>query len=120
MKTHPAVREAARSHAYLIHRPGVPAAYDADIEALQEWLDLGAFMLADIVHRGPGEENGRRELYDRILGSVAELERHGLTVLSGVMAAPQDAMPDWKVAVISITPKSADPGAVKRRHIMVD
>jgi hypothetical protein len=51
---------------------------------------------------------------------VAELERRGLTVLSGVMAAPQDGVPDWKVAVISITPKTADPGAVKRRHIMVD
>ena len=51
---------------------------------------------------------------------MAELERRGLTVLSGVMAAPQDGVPDWKVAVISITPKTADPGAVKRRHIMVD
>lgn len=120
MKTHRAVREAARCHAYLIHRPGVQAAYDADIEALQEWLDLGAFILSDMADRGPVEESRRRELYDGILGSVAELERRGLTVLSGVMAAPQDELPDWKVAVISITPKTADPGAVKRRHIMVD
>jgi hypothetical protein len=51
---------------------------------------------------------------------VTELERRGLTVLSGVMSAPQDGMPDWKVAVISITPKLTDPGAVKRRHLMVD
>jgi transcriptional regulator with XRE-family HTH domain len=51
MKTHRAVREAARCHAYLIHRPGVPAAYDADIEALQEWLDVGA--VYPFRHRGP-------------------------------------------------------------------
>ena len=38
MKTHRAVREAARCHACLIHPPGVPAAHDADIETLQEWL----------------------------------------------------------------------------------
>jgi hypothetical protein len=41
-------------------------------------------------------------------------------VLSGVMPAPQDRLPDWKVAVVSITPRLTDPGAAKRRHLMVD
>ena len=43
-----------------------------------------------------------------------------LTVLSGVMNAPQEGIPDWKVAVISVTPKLSDPGALKRRHVFVD
>jgi hypothetical protein len=120
MKTHRAVREAARCQAYLIHRPGIPDSYDGDIETLQEWLDLGSFILSDIFDHGLSSEGRRRELYNSILGSVAELERRGLTVLSGVMPAPQDGMPDCKVAVISITPKLTDPGAVKRRHLMVD
>jgi transcriptional regulator with XRE-family HTH domain len=51
MKTHRAVREAARCHAYLIHRPGVPAAYDADIEALQEWLDLAVTRRSTMICR---------------------------------------------------------------------
>jgi transcriptional regulator with XRE-family HTH domain len=120
MRTHRAARQAARCHAYLIHRPGVSDTYDADIESLREWLDLGAFILSDVIEHGPSTDGRRRELYEEILGSVAELERRGLTVLSGVMAAPQDGMPDWKVAVISITERLSDPGAVKRRHLMVD
>jgi hypothetical protein len=51
---------------------------------------------------------------------VQELERRGLTVLSGVMHALQDRLPDWKVAIISVTPKLTDPGAPKRRYVMVD
>lgn len=91
MKTHRAVREAARCHAYLIHRPGVPAAHDADIEALQEWLDLGCLSFR---HRASGAAEESRTI--GFWGSVSELERHGLTVLSGVMAAPQDGIPDWR------------------------
>jgi len=120
MKTHRAVREAARCHAFLIHRPDVPATYDSDIEELQEWLDLGSFILSDAIHHGSSSEGRRRELYNDILGRIAEFERRGLTVLSGVMPAPQDGIPDWKVAVISITSKMTDPGALKRRHVMVD
>jgi hypothetical protein len=63
---------------------------------------------------------GLRALYDDILACVHELERRGLTVLSGVMHALQDRLPDWKVAIISVTPKLTDPGAPKRRYVMVD
>ncbi len=65
-------------------------------------------------------ERGRRDLYNDILKCVGELERRGLTVLSGVMAAPQPGLPDRKVAVVSVTPRLTDPGAPKRRHMMVD
>jgi hypothetical protein len=120
MRSHRAVREASRCDAYLVHRPGVPDAYDGDIASLQEWLDLASFILSDIVDGGSPGERGRRELYDDILASVRELERRGLTVLCGVMSAPQERLPDWKVAIISITPRITDPGAAKRRHMMVD
>lgn len=120
MKSHRAVREAARCDAFLVHRPGVPDTFDGDIEALQEWLDLASFILSDIADGGSPSERGRRDLYNDILGCVRELERRGLTVLCGVMSAPQDRLPDWKVAIVSITPRLTDPGAAKRRHVMVD
>ncbi len=119
MTTHRAVRDAARCDAVLIHRPEVPEAYDDDIAGLQEWLDLASFILSDIAEPPPSER-GRRDLYNDILTCVGNLERRGLTVLSGVMPAPQDRLPDWKVAVVSITPRLTDPGAAKRRHLMVD
>lgn len=119
MKTHKAIRDAARCQAYLIHRPEVPHTYDTDIANLVEWLDLASFILSDMMEDAPSER-GRRDLYNDILACVAELERRGLTVLSGVMAAPQPGLPDWTVAVVSVTPRLTDPGAPKRRHVMVD
>ena len=60
------------------------------------------------------------DLYNDILACIQELERKGLTVLSGIMSAPQENLPDWRVAILSVSPKLTDPGAVKRRHVMVD
>ncbi len=119
MTTHRAVRDAARCDAVLIHRPEVPEAYDDYFAGLMEGRDLASFILADI-GAPPPSERGRRDLYNDILTCVGNLERRGLTVLSGVMPAPQDRLPDWKVAVVSITPRLTDPGAAKRRHLMVD
>jgi len=70
--------------------------------------------------RRRSSKRGRRDLYNDILASVQELERKGFTILSGVMDAPQKGLPDWKVAIISVTPKQRDPGAPKRQHVMVD
>jgi hypothetical protein len=120
MRTHRAIREAARCDAILIHRPQVPESYDADIENLREWLDLASFVLTNFVDCPSSADRGRRDLYNGILSCISELERRGLTILSGVMRAPQDRLPDWKVAIIAICPKLLDPGAAKRRHIMVD
>jgi transcriptional regulator with XRE-family HTH domain len=120
MKTHRAVREAAKCDAILIHRPEVPETYDADVENLKEWLDLASFVLSDFAGEPSTSERGRRDLYNDILACVRELERRGLTVLSGVMSAPQDRLPDWKVAIVSVTPKLSDPGAAKRQYVMVD
>ncbi len=120
MKTHRAVREVAQCQAFLVHSPGVPDTYDQNIAALTEWLDFASFALSDSIEIEGGEDIPRRQLYNDILACVAELERRGLTVLSGVMPAPQPGLPDWTVAVLSITPKLTDPGAAKRKQVFVD
>jgi hypothetical protein len=48
------------------------------------------------------------------------MECRGLTLLSGVMHVPQKGFPDWKVGIVSATPKSTDPGAARRKHVLVD
>jgi hypothetical protein len=63
----------------------------------------------------PSGEIRRRQFYADVLDCVRRLGKGGLNVLGGVMHAPQAGLPDWKVAVISVTPRSADPGAGKRR-----
>jgi transcriptional regulator with XRE-family HTH domain len=118
-RTQSQVRELANCHAYLFHRPGVDETFDSEIAALKEWLDVTSFIL-----NGPSgstrAQDRRRELYQHTLDCVQTLERRGVTVLCGAMAAPQPELPDWKVAIIAITTKLSDPGALKRRVILVD
>lgn len=118
-ETHRQVRMVAQSQAYLIHRPELGPAYDDQIRGLTEWLDLVSFAM------GPnafdiGEPVRRRALCDDVLSAVADFRRRGVTVLVGVVNAPLPRMPEWKVAIISLTPKLSDPGAPKRRAIFVD
>jgi transcriptional regulator with XRE-family HTH domain len=118
MNKHRRIREAASCQAFLMHRPDVPEVYDADLANLSEWLDLACFTAE--FGRVSTSKRGKRDLYNDILGCIREIEKRGLTVLSGVMSAPQEGIPDWKVAVISVTLKLSDPGALKRRHVFVD
>lgn len=120
MRTQKSVRDAARCSAFIIHKPDVPEMFDGEIAELAQWLDFAGFALSDLVEVPSTARRGRRELYGDILNHVAGLEKRGLTVLSGVMPAPQPGLPDWSVAILSITPRLTDPGAAKRRHIMVD
>jgi transcriptional regulator with XRE-family HTH domain len=114
------VREAAHCHAYLVYRPNVSDAYDEEIAGLVEWFDLAAFVLGSATEVGSAEEVSRRRLYGEVLDAVRNLERRGLTILSGVLADPQSGLPGWKIAILSITPKRTDPGAMKRRQVYVD
>lgn len=120
LKTHRAVRQAMNCQAFLVHRPDVPDAYNQDIANLVEWLDFASFSLADELHGQGAELPARRKLYNDIIACVTDMERRGLTVLVGVMHAPQPNLPEWKVAILSITPKLIDPGAIKRNHVFVD
>jgi len=119
MNTQRAIREAAKCDGILIHHPDVPHAYDDEISNLREWIDLASFVLCDEIECGDAEPS-RRKLYNDILVYIAEMERRGLNVLSGVMlsSVPKDG--NLKVAIISVTPKINDPGAIKRTAIFVD
>ena len=61
-KTHCAIREAARCHAFLVHQPEVPDTYDDDLENLTEWLDLASFILCTPDDQLPRSERGQRDL----------------------------------------------------------
>ena len=114
------VRDLAQCDASLIHCPfDVPEDCKSEIRTLQELLDFASFALSELSARLP-KEAGRRSLYDIVLAHVSGLERLGLVILGGVMPAPQPGIPDWKVAVVAVTPRSVDPGAAKRRSIFVD
>ena len=55
-----------------------------------------------------------------MLKAVANLEAQGVTVLAGTLVHPQHGIDDWKVCLLNITRKSKDPGAIKRKFILVD
>ncbi|TAZ22367.1 XRE family transcriptional regulator [Rhizobium ruizarguesonis] len=119
LKTQKAIRDAAKCVGILVHKPDVPDDHDDDIANLAEWIDLAGFILSEEIERDR-QKSERRRLYNDIHKHVAEMERQGLTVLIGIMDAPQPQFPDAQVAILAITTKAADPGAVKREHIWVD
>lgn len=114
------VRDLARCQSYLVNRAQLDDSFDDVIESLTEWIDLASFLLSDVYQNDNSTKVRRRELYQSILEAVAEIENRGVTVLAGVMLAPLPGIPDWKVAVLSMTRKELDPGAIKRRAILVD
>ncbi|MEY9629022.1 helix-turn-helix domain-containing protein [Sinorhizobium fredii] len=70
MKTHRAIREAAKCDGVLVHRPHVPETYDDDIANLAEYLDLASFVLADGIESAFDDEPRRRKLYNDILDYI--------------------------------------------------
>lgn len=116
------VRALARCDGYIIHRDLAGSEYDGPIAALAEWLGLTSFVLSEefadpVLDRA---EPGRRELYKSVLRCVADMNGAGLTVLGGVMNAPQPEFPDWRIAIIAVSPRATDPSAIKRDTLMVD
>jgi transcriptional regulator with XRE-family HTH domain len=121
LSTQAAIRRLAQCHGFLLHRPGVSEVHDGLIYALIEWLDLASYLLGAPDDLAPPPTAGRRrELYACILDCVRSIEQEGFHVLGGVMGAPQLGLPEWEVAVVSITLKRDDPGAPKRREVYVD
>ena len=119
LKTQKAIRDAAKCAGILVHKHAVPEGHDDYIANLAEWIDLAGFILSEEIERD-GQEPNRRRLYGDIQDHVTEMERQGLTVLVGIMDAPQPRFADVKVTILAITTKAADPGAVKREHVWVD
>lgn len=114
------VRKLGDCHAFLPHRVKTSDAAEADIMNLIEWFDLLSFLKSEIGSADFDKERRKRELYNDILADVRRIERSGITVLAGVMDAPQEGIPDWKVAILSFCSKEDDPGALKRKLIFVD
>ncbi|MEV4610784.1 helix-turn-helix transcriptional regulator [Neorhizobium sp. LMR1-1-1.1] len=119
LKSQKAIRDAAKCAGMLVHKHAVPDDHDDDIANLADWIDLAGFILSEEIE-GSGQEPKKRRLYGDIQDHVTNMERQGLTVLVGVMDAPQPELPDAKIAILAISTKAADPGAIKREHVWVD
>ena len=106
---------------FLLHRADNDAEEDANelVAELCEWFQLASFLIGCPDLAG-STEGRRRKLYGDIRACVRKLEISGLYVLGGVMEAPEPDIPDWKIAVVAISSRRTDPGAGKRRHILVD
>ncbi|CAM3238949.1 helix-turn-helix domain-containing protein [Asticcacaulis taihuensis] len=120
LKTQADVRQIANCHACLPVTPQLPAEFQDEVLGLVEWFDLAGFLMCGALNGGHGGEGRRRELYSDILEAVADLERKGLTVLCGVMDAPRPDFEDHRVAVLSVSQKATDPGAPKRKIMLID
>lgn len=120
IKTQTQVRELMSCHSYLPMAPNPQEDYQDNIAGLVEWLDLGAFLRSDMTVMPSDEKVRYRKLYGDVLGYIQGLERKGYTVLGGVLHHPIREIPDWKIAIISISSKTTDPGASKRRAMLVD
>lgn len=118
LNTQAQVRALAGCHSFVVNAPELDDLKE-DIRGLVEWLDLAAFVVSPLTHSG-SDEGGRRRLYADVLIAVANLEKQGVTVLAGIMPHPQHGIDDWKIAVINVTRKSMDPGAINRKFVLVD
>jgi hypothetical protein len=120
LRTQPQIRELAQCHGFLAYRLDSNDGPNDEIMGLIEWLDLGSFPLSEDTISDFTKTGQRRKLYKDILTSVHNKERRGYTVLAGVMNVPRPGIPEWRVAVLSVCPRAAGPGAIKRRNILVD
>ena len=119
-RTQTQVRELALCQGFLVNRPYLGDDFDDDISGLVEWLDLTSYVLTTKLPPEADGEGGRRELYASVLEAVQNLERRGVTVLVGIMLDPEPDANNYKTAVISITSRKMDPGAIKGRIVFVD
>lgn len=117
---HRHVREASACHALIVLGPNLSPVYDDDVATLKEWMELAAFVLSDVVEPAKDAPSQRREFCDSVLGQVRAMERRGLTILLGSMSAPWSGLTPLRVAVLAISPKLSDPGASKRRVVLVN
>lgn len=118
LNTQAQVRALAGCHSFVVNAPELDDLKE-DIRGLVEWLDLAAFVVSPLTH-SDSDEGGRRRLYADVLNAVVNLEKQGVTVLAGIMPHPQHGIDDWKIAVINVTRKSMDPGAINRKFVLVD
>lgn len=120
IKTQAQIRALVGCHSYMPMAPDPQEGYRDDIASLVEWLDLGAFLRSDTDFNPRDQKIRFRKLYTDILGYIHSLERKGLNILGGVLHHPVKNIPEWKIAVLSFSSRVTDPGAPKRRAMLVD
>ena len=115
------IRRLANCHGFLLYRADIDAREGAEVlvAELGEWFELASFLIGCPDLAG-STEGRRRKLYGDIRACVRKLETNGFFVLGGVMEAPQPEIADWKIAVVAISSRRTDPGAGKRRYVLVD
>jgi len=112
------LRALSRCHAMLKLGRGYGEPEAVILDELAEWIDLIGFVRSEII---PSDGSKRmRELYRDTLGCVEKLRGAGMTVLAGVWPCPKPGIPEFAYAVLAISPRALDPGAAKRRHIILD
>lgn len=112
------LRAMSRCHAMLKIGRGFDEDARALLDGLAEWIDLIGFVRSDVT---PADGPKRmRELYQGALGCARRLRGVGMNVLAGVWTNPKPTVPDFAYAILAISPRALDPGAVKRSHIMLD
>lgn len=119
LSTQVQVRELAGCQSFMVNAPDLDDLKE-EILGLVEWLDLAAFVISPLTQSMDRDEGGRRQLYTDVLNAVVNLEKQGVTVLAGIMRHSQHGIEDWKIALLNITRKSADPGAINRKFVFVD
>lgn len=120
IRTHAQIRTLAHCHAYLPFTPEDDEDQRHALNGLIEYIDFVSFMLNDGLSDGSAKDAPRRKLYADVQRYIDGMKRGGWTVLAGVMEAPRHNIPEWKLAVFSITSRAKDPGAPKRRTLLVD
>lgn len=118
--THSRLRALVKCHAMMFHHPDVPDDVLALIQGLSEWLDLGSFLLSDLVPQDRESAGRRREYYADVLAHIGHIQRMGYTVIGGITTQSAMGLDDWRIAVISITSRTTDPGAPRRETLFVD
>lgn len=120
IRTQAQIRTLAHCHAYLPFAPEDDDEQRHALNGLIEYIDLVSFMLGNGLADGSAKEAPRRELYADVLRYIDGIKRDGWTVLGGIMDAPSRNIPEWGLAVFSITSRAKDPGAPKRKTLLVD
>lgn len=112
------LRALSRCHAMLKLGRGHGAEACALLDELAEWIDLIGFVRSDVT---PSDGPKRmRELYRGALSCAERLRSVGMHVLAGVWPDPKPAIPEYTFAVLAVSPRALDSGALKRQHIFLD
>ena len=113
------LRELAQCHAVLKLGQGHSVEAAETLDQLAEWIELIAFVRNDDVVV-PNEPKRLRDLYRGAFECVERLRQQGMALVVGAWKEPMPKISDFTTGVLAISPRAIDPGASKRRIIVLD